>query len=110
MSGESLKAEVNCIITSWACYVFPLHRSSLQLLKTSQPSKAAFPCFLWFFHTTVNPPNQSCESIIGIYMPPGADASYTGINEERTSKNKNILRKIFAGSTIPERNVALPLN
>ena len=34
----------------------------------------------------------------------------TGINEERTSKNKDILRKISAGSTIPERNVALPLN
>ena len=37
-------------------------------------------------------------------------ASYTGINEERTSKNKDILRKISAGSTITERNVALPLH
>ena len=53
----------------------------------SQPTKSK----LWIFHRNLY-------------------ASYTGINEERTSKNKDILRKIFAGSTIPERNVVLPLN
>ena len=103
MSGESLKAVVYGIITSWVRYVFPFYRPSLQLLKTSQPSKVAFPCSLWFLHTTVNPPNQSCESIIG-------NASFTGVNEERTNKNRDILRKIFAESTIPEGNVALPLH